>query len=121
MRTPLLVLAGTLAVLPAVASAQSDAQRRMDDLQRRMAIAEADRRLDDVERRVDTLDLRVRTQEAQRDLDILSTPLPAPTAPWIAPAAPALPADLAQAAQRREASLAASDARLRDLAQEQKR
>jgi small-conductance mechanosensitive channel len=121
MRLAILALAGATAIGPAAASAQDEAQRRLDDMRRRIDNVEQQRRVQEVERRVDTLDLRVRTYEAQRDLDAQSIPLPAPTQPWISPAPPALPADLAAAAEQRRAALEASEARLRALSEAQKR
>jgi len=121
MRLRLLALAGIVAAFPAASFAQVDAQQRMEQMQQRAIVVEQQRRTEDVERRVDALDLRMNTQQTQRELEVQSRPLPASTQPWIAPAAPALPQDLAQAAARRQAALEASDARLRALAQEQVR
>ncbi len=121
MNLRLLALTGIVMACPAVSLAQVDAQQRMEQMQQRAVAAEQQRRTEEVERRVDTLDLRLRTQQTQRELEAQSYPPPTPTQAWIAPAAPALPEDLAQAAERRRAALDASNARLRELSEGQGR
>lgn len=121
MRLMFIATASVLALSPVVAQAQVSAQERMDQMQLRGALAEQQRRNDEVERRVDTLDLRMRTQETQRDLQAQSVPPPTSTQPWIAPAAPASPRDLAEAEARRQAALDASNARLKALSDSQGR
>ena len=123
MRFPVLVAAGALALLPAVASAQlNEAERRMQDSQRRLEQFEQNQRIQEVERRVDNLELRLKSDENVRRIEDFSRNyVPPPDPPIVRGAAPALPADLAEAERRRQASLAASEEKLRILSEQQKR
>jgi hypothetical protein len=110
-------------VPPLAASAQgSAAQQRMMDAQRNLRTYEQNQRVDEVQRNVDNLDVRLRTQENLRNLETQRVLIPGlQSAPLVSPAPPATPADLRAAEQRRAAALAASDARLRILAEQQNR
>lgn len=123
MRFPVAISCAAVLLLPAAASAQvSAAEQRMQDAQRRLETFEQTQRIAEVERRVDSLELKLKSEENLRKMEDYSANyvLPAPQR-WIPPAPPALPADLAEAERRRQASLAASEERLRRLAEQQRK
>lgn len=123
MRIPVMLAAGALVLLPAAASAQlTDSERRMQESQRRLEQFEQNQRIRDVERRVDDLELRLKSEENVRRMEDFSrTYVPPPDPPIIRGAAPALPADLAEAERRRQASLAASEEKLRMISEQMKK
>ncbi len=125
-----LILAAAVALtLPAGAHAQDlaaqqralEAQQRMLNSQRNLQVFEQNQRIEQVQQQVDNLDHRIRTTENLRTLEAQRAAIPTDTPPLVLPAAPATPAQLAEAERRRQASLAASEERLRMLAQQQNR
>lgn len=123
MRTSVVIIGAALALLPAVASAQlTDAERRMQASQQRLQQFEQNQRIQEVERRVDDLELRLRSEENVRKMEDYSRNyIPPPDPPIVRGAAPALPADLAEAERRRQASLAASEEKLRIISEQMKK
>jgi alcohol dehydrogenase class IV len=128
MRILILAAAAGLC-LPAVVSAQDsaaqqralEAQQRMLNNQRSLQIYEQNQRIEQVQQQVDNLDHRVRTNDNLRSLDAQRASIPIETPQLVLPAAPATPAQLAEAERRRQASLAASEERLRMLSEQQNR
>ena len=113
-----LISVALLAGLPAVALAQTEADRRMFEAQQAARELELRQRLDQVERTVENLELRQRTEENLRDMRAATT--------VIGPAYPQLPPlTVVPGGTRRPltqdevqaAELAASNARLRALTQ----
>lgn len=110
-----LLFAGALAT-PALAQI-TDAERRIADNLRGIEQYQVDQRVLELETRLDNLDLQRRSEANQRAIQEQALRQPVIPNVVIIPPAPApTPQDLAETEARRQAALAANEARLRVLA-----
>lgn len=119
----ILLSAALLIGLPAVAQAQTEADRRMFEAQQQVRELELRQRIEQVERSVENLDLRQRTDENLRNMRA-ATDLRGPVYPQVESSSPLIPNRSRQTTLRprtqdeiQAAELAASNARLRALTQ----
>lgn len=110
-------LAAAAIAAPAAAQVTSPNPQIAESL-RQIELYQQQQRQDELEARVFDLEQQQRTRANERALDLQAARAPDFTFQLVPPAAPSTVADLAETAARRDAALAASQARLQSLADE---
>lgn len=113
-----LILAALVIAVPALASAQTPADRRREQMDQNFRQLDQNQRIGEVERQLANMQIREQSDSALR---ALQTPVTvANDNPYVVPATTVTSAVLSSEDRARDAELAASNARLREISKAQR-